>query len=109
MRDMKPVAGEAKMNRAEGHEPKSGHSRPAADHRGDDVGGEKKANMRGALDGNPTDGMYSSLVGHTHLSHAMKELHEQHPIEHHDHGPHHGTDHHIRHEPLHGMKPGKHR
>lgn len=97
---MKPVAGEAMMNKAEMHEPKSGHKAPAgAKGMGSDVGGESKANMRGALDG--------SHVGHTHLSHAMKELHEQHPIKHHDHGPHHGSDHHIRHEPLHGMKPGK--
>lgn len=90
MKDMKPVAGEAKMNRAEEHEPKSGHSRPAAAKGGSEVGGETKANMRGALEGNPTDGMKG------HLGHAMDELHSQHPIEHHDHGPHHGTDHHIR-------------
>ena len=103
---MKPVAGEAKMNRAEEHEPHSGHKRPAASRGGSEVGGESKANMKGALGGEPTDG--GSHVGHTHLSHAMKELHEQHPIEHHDHGPHHGTSHHIRHEPLHGMKSRGH-
>ena len=84
---MKPVAGEAKMNKAEKHEPKSGHS-PAA--RASGVGGESRANMKGAQEGNPTDGMKG------HLGHAVSELKSQHPIEHHDHGPHHGTDHHVR-------------
>lgn len=90
---MKPVAGEAKMNKAEMHEPKGGHSAPAgAKGMGSDVGGESKANMKGAQMGNPTDG--------NPLRHAVGELHKQHPIKHHDHGPHHGTDHHIRHEAV---------
>lgn len=101
---MKPVAGEAKMNKAEAREPKGGHDRPAASRGGSEVGGEKKANMRGALEGSPTDGGH---VGHTGLSHAVHELKEQHPLEYHDHGPHHGTDHHIRHEPMHGLKVHK--
>lgn len=98
---MKPMAAEAKMNKAEAAEPKSGHHRPAGPARGSDVGNETKADMKGGLEGQPTDGMRGGL------SHAVRELHEQHPIAHYDHGPHHGTDHHIRHEPLHGMKPHK--
>lgn len=96
---MKPVAGEAKMNKAEGHEPKSGHSRPAAARGGSEVGNESKADMKGAIGGEPTDG--------NPLRHAVGELHSQHPIAHHDHGPHHGHTHHIRHEPLHGLKPSR--
>ncbi len=96
---MKPVAGEAKMNRAEAREPKSGHKAPAASKGGSEVGNETRANMAGALGGSPTDG--------NPLTHAMHELHSQHPIAHHDHGPHHGHNHHIRHEPLHGMTPRK--
>lgn len=94
---MKPVGAEAKMNRAEAKEPKSGHAAPAAARGGSEVGNESKANMKGALGGNPTDG--------NPLRHATAELHAQHPIAHHDHGPHHGMNHHIRHEPLHGLKP----
>jgi hypothetical protein len=40
------------------------------------------------------------LPGHTDLKGAVEELHTQHPIAHHDHGPHHGTDHHVRHHPV---------
>jgi len=97
---VKPVHGEARMNRAEEAEPHAGHARPAATSgRHHDAGGEVKADIRGAQMGNPTD--KSPLHG------AVKELHEQHPIAHHDHGPHHGTKHHIRHEPLHGLRPHK--
>lgn len=98
--EVKPVHGEARMNRAEAAEPKGGHKGPAA--RGGmhhDAGPEKKVNMEGGLHGQPTE--------HSPLRHAVHELHEQHPIAHHDHGPHHGTTHHIRHQPLHGMKPSK--
>jgi len=94
MRDMKPVAKEAKMNKAEGHEPKSGHSAPA---RASGPGPEKKADMAGAQMGQPTD--------KNPLTHAVHELHSQHPHSYHDHGPHHGTTTHVRHQPLHGLKP----
>jgi len=90
---MRPVAKEAKMNKAEAREPKSGHERA----RTAGVGNERKDDMKGAQMGRPED--KNPLRG------ATRELKAQHPIEHHDHGPHHGTDHHIRHEPLHGMKP----
>lgn len=100
MRSMKMTGGEAKINKAQESEPHSGHRPPAgAKGMGSDVGGESKADMKGALDGNPTDG--------NPLRHAMSHLHEQHPIEHYDHGPHHGTTHHIRHMPLHGLKPSR--
>lgn len=75
---MRPVAKEAKMNRAEGHEPKSGHRAPAKAN----AGPEKHANMKGALMGSPTD--------HNPLKAATKELYKQHPHKHDDLGPHHG-------------------
>jgi hypothetical protein len=86
---MKPVAGEAKMNRSEGAEPHSGHKAPAP---AAGVGNEMKADMKGALMGEPED--------KNPLRSASHELKAQHPIEYHDHGPHHGTDHHVRHEPV---------
>lgn len=86
---------EREINDAAAREPRSGHRPPA---RGG-VGNERKPDMRGALEGEPTDGMRGGL------EHAVKELHEQHPMEYHDHGPHHGTDHHMRHEPH--VKPNR--
>ena len=91
---IRPVAKEAKMNRAEAAEPKSGHEAPA---RASGVGQSKKADMSDALMGQPTD--KSPLKG------AVHELHAQHPHAYHEHGPHHGTSTHVRHMPLHGMKP----
>lgn len=81
---MKPVAKEAKMNKAEAAEPKSGHDRPAGAGKApsSDVGEMGRANMAGAF------------------SDAVAELKSQHPHEHYDHGPHHGTTHHIRHKPY---------
>lgn len=81
---MKPVAKEAKMNKAEAKEPKSGHDAPAGAGKGEsaDAGGMKSANMAGAF------------------SSAVAELHAQHPHAHHDHGPHHGTTTHQRHKPY---------
>lgn len=97
MDTVRPVPKEAKINRAEAAEPRAGHRAPAGKAHGSEVGNETHADMRGAMDGQPTD--RNPLHG------ATKELKEQHPIEYHDHGPHHGTDHHVRHMPLHGMKP----
>lgn len=81
---MKPVAKEAKMNKAEAHEPKSGHDAPAARGKGPsaDAGAMGMANMAGAFSG------------------AVAELKSQHPHEHYEHGPHHGTTDHIRHKPY---------
>jgi hypothetical protein len=100
---VRPVPKEAKMNKATGLQEKSGHEKPA---HAAGVGNEKKADVKGAQHGEPTDGQRSPGPGHTHLSGAMHELHSQHPIPYHDHGPHHGTEHHVRHKPLHGMKSG---
>ena len=92
---MRPVPKEAKMNRAEAREPKSGHDKPGGKSKGDPVGNEKRADMRGALEGEPTD--------HNPLRGAVKELHVQHPHSYDDHGPHHGGSEHMRHESMRDM------
>lgn len=81
---IKPVAKEAKMNKAEAAQPKSGHDRPAGKAAGksNDVGAERHANMAGAFSG------------------AVAELHAQHPHAHDDHGPHHDDTSHLRHKPY---------
>lgn len=56
------------------------------------VGNETKADMRGALEGQPTD--KNPLRG------AISELHSQHPHKYDDHGPHHGDMSHMRHKPM---------
>lgn len=84
---------EGMMNSAAESQPKSGHRPPAAAGKSRSasyVGNETKADMRGAMDGNSTDG--SPLRG------AMRELHSQHPHSYDDLGPHHGTTNHIRHK-----------
>ena len=88
-----------KIKAEEAHEPKSGHERPAP---AATPGNERKADVRGVQEG----GSRAEATGSV-LSGAVRELHKQHPHEYDDHGPHHGTDDHIRHEPLHGMKPGR--
>lgn len=81
---------EKEIVRAEASEPKRSSSSKPAPATG--VGNEKRADVRGAqMGGDKAEG----------LGGAMRELHEQHPIKHFDHGPHHGTDHHMRHEPMH--------
>lgn len=79
---MRPVAGEVKMNRAESSEPKAGHKMPAAAGKSasSEAGGMGSANMSGAF------------------SSAVSELKSQHPHAHYEHGPHHGTQTHIRHQ-----------
>ena len=64
------------------------------------VGNETKADIAGAQGSSP-----SSVVSNTSLRHAVDALHKAHPIKHDDLGPHHGTNHHDRHVPLHGLKP----
>jgi hypothetical protein len=61
----------------------------------------KEPTQRGAPPG--PKGMASPMAQDHGLKGAVDELLKQHPIAHHDHGPHHGTDHHIRHQPLHGL------
>lgn len=95
---------EKEINRADENIHKAGGDKRTAPGgargKGSDVGNETKANMKGAQEGQPTDS--NPLRG------AVRELHSQHPIAHHDHGPHHGTTHHHRHEPLHGLKAEHH-
>lgn len=96
------------MNKAAGMEPKRiVSSKPAGAKGGSEVGNETKADMSVMKGGSKAEAANSPIgPGNTKLSHAVKELHDQHPIHYSDHGPHHGTDHHVRHEPLHGMKSG---
>lgn len=56
------------------------------------VGNETKADMKGAMLGQPTD--KNPLRG------ALQELGAQHPIKYDDRGPHQGKDHHVRHVPM---------
>lgn len=77
---MKPNPGEVGSH-PKGHQPPA----PAAS-----PGPERKADTGGAIMGSPTDG----------LAGAVSELKTQHPIAHHDHGPHHGRQDHVRHQPV---------
>src|SRR5258708_23801501 len=97
---MRLVPKEAKMNKGAELQEKTGHHAPAKAASPEKSG--TKADMRGAQEGEPTD---HGHVGSTSLSHAVGELHKQHPHKYHEHGPHHGTTDHVRHEPLHGLKP----
>lgn len=56
------------------------------------VGNETKADMKGAMYGEPTD--KNPLRG------AVSELKKQHPEKHDDLGPHHGGSSHLRHKPM---------
>lgn len=94
---VRPVPKEAKMNKAAETQVKTGHYPPA---KPAGVGNETKPDVQGAQLGQPTDGMRGHLAG------AVGELKSQHPHEYHDHGPHHGTSAHVRHQPLHGLKKG---
>lgn len=89
---------ESKINRAGENVHKSGgddrkNASGASKGRGSDVGNEKKADMKGALDSNPG-------VDKNPLRRGVSELKSQHPIAHDDRGPHHHTDHHLRHKPM---------
>jgi hypothetical protein len=88
-----------KMEKEEMSEPKRGgdgdySSRPAG---GGKMSGEKSADMKGGLYGNPSE--------HNPLKGAVKELKAQHPHSHESRGPHHGGKAHDRHMPLHGLHP----
>jgi hypothetical protein len=48
---------------------------------------------------------HSPTVGDHTLSGAIEELRRQHPKAHDDLGPHHEGMEHVRHIPLHGLKP----
>lgn len=102
------------MNRLSGKDPQASgpkeegvrgaappRTRPGGDKgMGSDVGNETRYSPE-AWSGQPND-KGGALAG------AVHELHSQHPIPYHDHGPHHGTQHHVRHEPLHGLKTEAH-
>jgi hypothetical protein len=90
---------EEKQNRAQEHEPRSGHHAPA---RGG-PGQERKFSNRAFGDGRME--VTSSPHRGADLGHAVDELHSQHPIKHHDAGPHHGKSYHDRHETLGGLHP----
>jgi hypothetical protein len=78
--------------------------RPAAAKGGSEVGNETKAEVRRTQDGGSRaearDSRPELRSGGMGLKGASEELHRQHPHEYHDHGPHHGTTTHIRHEPV---------
>ena len=103
-KSMRVAPKEAKMNRAENAEPKA-RVRMRVDGsqgEGSDVGSERHAAIRAVQEG----GSMAEESGNP-LTSARHELKSQHPHEYHEHGPHHGTKDHIRHVPLHGMKPSK--
>lgn len=102
---MKRGGMEGKMNRAEEniHKESGVHPKP----RSAGIGNEKRADMSVQSGGSAAEARGTPGIGSTHLGHAMKELHAQHPEHHMDRGPHHGGKMHERHMPLHGMKPGK--
>ena len=98
---------ESMMNKAAGEMPhRQTSSKPAASKGGSEVGNETKVAVRATQEGGSKAEAANSPIGSTKLGHAVRELHEQHPIHYSDHGPHHGRNDHIRHEPLHGMKSG---
>lgn len=65
------------------------------------VGNETKAEVRATQEGGS---MAEAKGTGSSLRMAGDELRRQHPHSYADHGPHHGTTDHIRHEPLHGLK-----
>jgi hypothetical protein len=96
---------EGMMNRAEEEEPHTVRDRTPARAPKHAAGEETKySNRAWTSEREKISGMGSAHVG-ADLGKAVDELHEQHPIKHHQHGPHHGKTHHIRHEPMHGLHP----
>jgi hypothetical protein len=90
---------EGMQNRAQEREPRSGHHAPAKA----GVGEERKYSNRAWGDdrarepGNPHSGK--------DLGRAVDHLHSEHPIKHHQLGPHHGKSYHDTHETLAGLHP----
>lgn len=97
---MKSGNDEARINRAAEnvHKEHRAETRMGGSHgMGSDVGNEKKADVRGVQEG----GSMAEARGlKGSLTHAVGELHRQHPHKHDDHGPHHGGMEHVRHEPV---------
>ena len=69
------------------------------------VGNEKRPDLKGTQEGGSRMEAADMHVGHSHLGHAVAELHAQHPHHHSVGGVHHTQDH-IRHKPLHAMEEG---
>lgn len=88
------------VHKAEGDDRKNASGAKKGNRAESNVGPQKHAEMNEAFGSNPG-------TEHNPLRGATSELHRQHPIKHDDHGPHHHTDHHIRHEPMHGLKAHK--
>ena len=107
MAKMAPDQG--KINKgAEPHLMPRSRSRLGGSHgHGSDVGNETKADVRGVQEGGSAAEARGSVLHTGGLKGATEELHRQHPHHHHDLGPHHGGKEHERHEPLHGMRPGR--
>ena len=69
------------------------------------IGNERKPDLKGTQGGGSRAEAADMHVGHTHLGHAVAELHAQHPHHHSMGGVHHTSDH-IRHTPMHAMEAG---
>ena len=103
---------EGRMNRAEEdiHKERGVHPKPRSSGPGPEAHADMSVQKGGsAAQARGTPGIGGSRrsegPGPVHLGHAVGELREQHPQHHADRGPHHGGHEHIRHMPLHGMKP----
>lgn len=81
---------QGEMNKAAGRVPSN--SAPTSRRNTGSVGNESKADMKGAMEGQPNE--KNPLGG------AIRELHSQHPHAYDDHGPHHGDMSHVRHKPM---------
>lgn len=79
------------------HQP-TDRTKPAGKAGHHDAGPERKADVRGAMEGgSKAEGSKSAPGVSGHIGHAVKELHKQHP-HHHSAGGIHGTSDHVRHE-----------
>jgi hypothetical protein len=99
---------ERRMNRAE----EDVHKMPKAGGRPHTAGVGSERPVSPSVDqlGGPKAEARGSVIhdNEGRLGHAMHELKSQHPHHHMDRGPHHGGHEHIRHEPMHGLRPGGH-
>jgi hypothetical protein len=96
---------EERQNRAQEAEPHTRGDRSPAKGSRTEVGEEKKYSNKAWSSERQKIGSTSKAHVGADLGSAVDELHSQHPIKHHELGPHHGKSHHDRHEPLHGLHP----
>lgn len=106
MRHSGNMGGGGKAKEITSAQEKIPHRQTANRHHTAGVGNERKADVKGVQEGGSAAEAAGNMI-HEGLKGAVKELHEQHPHEYHEHGPHHGTTTHMRHEPMHGMKPSR--